>query len=94
MIIELIMLAITISGIIWMYGHHWCRSWSDVDNKGHQYCKVCNKAVNVPCNHTWEVLEKHNIVTTAWIVAKNRCNYQYISKCIHCGELKHQYFEI
>ena len=62
-------------------------TYSVVDSKGYQYCTICNKAklVGTPkCNHSWEILEKinvigHNSVDINAII--------YVQQCTLCGEI-------
>lgn len=74
-------------------------SFTEVDEKGYQYCVACNYAryvpkENVKCNHKWKIIENNSI--SRLDVYRNewrKIGLAYISQCENCGELKSETFK-
>ena len=67
--------------------------FGDIQKDGYQYCKKCNKAISIPCNHKWKEQEEYAqmIVSNA---TKENIGMSIILKCEKCGELKTFYSRV
>jgi hypothetical protein len=54
--------------------------------EGYQYCKICNKAEPIECNHQYEIIdEQHHMIGS---IFSSRIEISYICRCVYCGDIK------
>lgn len=51
---------------------------------GYQYCKLCNKAEPVECNHKWVKIDEIRKVDSFF----GSLEITYILQCKECGDIK------
>ena len=78
------MLKLKIKKMLKMFCNH---IYGEINEKGFQFCKKCNKSVFVgapECDHKWHEI---NTITITNKIFNTTPHLIYIQKCEHCGIL-------
>ena len=71
---------------MWIYSLFCKHEYSEVDERGYQRCKHCNKSIYVgfqECKHTWEI---HKEIALKSVYTKTE-HVLFVQKCSKCGQL-------
>ena len=62
--------------------------FGEIQADGYQYCKKCNKAVSVSCNHKWEEQKEFTQMIMRSGTTNEMIGTSMIMRCKICGEQK------
>lgn len=63
-----------------------CRhKWGEIRD-GYQYCKKCGKAILVPCNHQWTIIQNNELYD--YRSSTMPVYLEKVLQCSKCGSIK------